>query len=995
MITQTFDLNMIPDSSPVVVHVNQYDAGTGRLIAKLYKGESVYTPAAGATAIIQGTKPDGRGFNYNASLSGNTVTADLTEQMTACAGDVRCQIVVTETSGRTGSFAFTLSVQKSALPSDTDMSASDYQIIEELIEDVQEAVGTATQSASDAEAWAVGERGGEPVPPTDPTYQNNAEYWAHYAEEHGSVPVMTGSILGIGSPDDLTTIATNGIITAKGVAISATVNPSGTEHGANWLKHGTTVLTPDSEQMYLVYIDNAPTLWTWDGTAYVQISGGGGPTGSTIMVTTTETTLFGEDVTLTDGTSTLTETFDNTGTAVFTGVTMTGTLTAESTDGSSTATGTVTITDPGTYTVQINFWIATINITTDSPDMYGQTITVKNSNNVTVATTTFSNQGTASVTVGSADIYTVSCLTESDNVTVSAQTTYTVNLHLWTATLSISTSDSSLYGEPIDIQRGETYVGRTTFSNAGTASYNVHDTGTYYVTCQGNTETVTVSAETTYNVVINAIPDGSTVTPTDDIQTWLACAGLSESYTTLSQVLSDRATLYALIKNNNATDYLVRSTTWASDLTADEYAMKYIGRWNYASNELLSNSTWRTAICNSTYFESVLNAKVPVMTSSTTPSGVASASTEYTSSYGAYKAFDRNSSTYWCTTQNSITNQYVEYEFPNPVSIAKVSILNNNEENINPKNCKIQYYDGTQYIDVKSFVNSGTPSAETSVCVDILESAKKWRVFIQDNYGNTAWIYIVELQFYGRTDVIENTIDIYSAASDTVYYMDNGSPVTVCTTDTSGHGTVAKANLPNGTYTLYSTVAKDPSNLSNAFSKSVTVSDNTTDIYLTPTTPDKMFYWYGNTFGGTFSDQGYSNNGQTLSGTVDYQTNAIVQDTRPDGTGPFVGTVNKKSIPAGLTKGHVIEKWLRTQGSGYNHNLVINGSKNHSGAANTVGTCVIDNTIGATQDSTNPRIYYAHGTFYNSHVTTAGEYYVYLRNWSGDSVITTYAAWFE
>lgn len=524
MIVQPIDLNMIPDSPPVILHCDQYDEGTGRISAHLYDGDQSYAPT-NATVMIQGTKPDGKGFQYAATISGNVVTADLTKQMTAVAGNVRTQIVVTESSGRTGSFAFTLSVQKSALPSDTDMSASDYQIIEELIEDVQEAVGTATQSASDAEAWAVGERGGEPVPPTDPTYENNAEYWAHYAEEHGSVPVMTGSILGIGSPDDLTTIATNGIITAKGVAISATVNPSGTEHGANWLKHGTTVLTPDSEQMYLVYIDNAPTLWTWDGLAYVQITGGGGPTGSTITVTTTETTLFGEDVALTDGTSTLTETFDNTGTAVFTGVTMTGTLTATSTDGSSTATGTVTVTDPGTYTVQINFWIATINITTDSPDLYGQTITVKNSNNVTVATTTFSNLGAASVTVGSADTYTVSCLTESDNVTVSAQTTYSVSLHLWTATLSISTSDSSLYGEPIDIQRGGTYVGRTTFSNAGTATYNVHDTGTYYVTCQGNTETVTVSAETTYNVTISSynvrlttsasVLEGETVTATN------------------------------------------------------------------------------------------------------------------------------------------------------------------------------------------------------------------------------------------------------------------------------------------------------------------------------------------------------------------------------------------------------------------------------------------------------------------------------------------------
>lgn len=41
----------------------------------------------------------------------------------------------------------------------------------------------ASGSASDAEAWAVGQRGGEDVPSTDPTYHNSAAYWA--AQAHG------------------------------------------------------------------------------------------------------------------------------------------------------------------------------------------------------------------------------------------------------------------------------------------------------------------------------------------------------------------------------------------------------------------------------------------------------------------------------------------------------------------------------------------------------------------------------------------------------------------------------------------------------------------------------------------------------------------------------------------------------------------------------------------------------------------------------------------
>lgn len=42
----------------------------------------------------------------------------------------------------------------------------------------------AGEHAEDSEAWAVGKRGGQEVPSTDPTYHNNAEHWAKYAQEH-------------------------------------------------------------------------------------------------------------------------------------------------------------------------------------------------------------------------------------------------------------------------------------------------------------------------------------------------------------------------------------------------------------------------------------------------------------------------------------------------------------------------------------------------------------------------------------------------------------------------------------------------------------------------------------------------------------------------------------------------------------------------------------------------------------------------------------------
>ena len=195
MITQEFDLNMIPDSAPVVVHVNQYDIGEGRLIISLYKDSSPYNPATGATVAIQGMKADKHGFDYAASLSGNVVTADVTKQMTAAAGIARCQVVVSEGNNETGTFVFFLDVQRSALPDDADMSASDYQLVQEMIDAAEAAEGDASESAqaaaasarsaatseSNSEAWAVGTRDGEPVSETDETYQNNSKYYANRA----------------------------------------------------------------------------------------------------------------------------------------------------------------------------------------------------------------------------------------------------------------------------------------------------------------------------------------------------------------------------------------------------------------------------------------------------------------------------------------------------------------------------------------------------------------------------------------------------------------------------------------------------------------------------------------------------------------------------------------------------------------------------------------------------------------------------------------------
>ena len=184
----------------------------------------------------------------------------------------------------------------------------------------------------------------------------------------------------------------------------------------------------------------------------------------------------------------------------------------------------------------------------------------------------------------------------------------------------------------------------------------------------GYTRNFTVDAVKIYN--LSFIPDGRTVTPTDDVQTLLHCAGIfDKGYTVLSQLIADTTSLYAVITDNNAIDYLVRSTTFANGITGDSTAMTYIGSDAYATDTLTSNLTWLTAIGNSAYIDNVLNVKIPTMTSNTAPSGVCSASSEYVSG-PAYFAFDGNDPACWSTNNagTSFSNIWVAYEFTSSVT---------------------------------------------------------------------------------------------------------------------------------------------------------------------------------------------------------------------------------------------------------------------------------------------------------------------------------------
>ena len=244
---------------------------------------------------------------------------------------------------------------------------------------------------------------------------------------------------------------------------------------------------------------------------------------------------------------------------------------------------------------------------------------------------------------------------------------------------------------------------------------SVDSSGTWTISDGTNTATVTVTAQTTYYLTLG-VPDGSTVTPTDDIQTLLNCANIwDKSYTTLTELLSDSTSLQAVISSNNAIDYLVRSTSFAK-----------------------------------------ANPLVPTMTSDNTPSGEVIFSQETDANYPAWKAFDNNNATGWQVSFAS--GDYIGYNFGSATKVKKVSITNNLDNSTVQaraiKGFKVQGYD-TEWHDIGTFENNNN-NLTNEFALNNDNAYSKYRVYVQTNWGN-AYLYVMEVQFYSEDGFTDNS----------------------------------------------------------------------------------------------------------------------------------------------------------------------------------------------------------------------------------------------
>ena len=157
MITQTYNLNMVPGGVPVHVYCSQRDDASRTVVFNMFNGSVPFAPE-NATARIDGTRPDGGAFSAAANLSGSAATWTIPLDATAVPGAVKAELVVVSGGAVLGSANFIIDVEAYAKDPDTPVTPEETSIWEQMYNQtsalVERAETAADSSASSASASA-------------------------------------------------------------------------------------------------------------------------------------------------------------------------------------------------------------------------------------------------------------------------------------------------------------------------------------------------------------------------------------------------------------------------------------------------------------------------------------------------------------------------------------------------------------------------------------------------------------------------------------------------------------------------------------------------------------------------------------------------------------------------------------------------------------------------------------------------------------------------
>lgn len=158
-VTKNITLDLLETGSPVIIKAKQNDRNTRYIAAHLYVGRLDYQVPSGTEIAFRYKKPDGTAGFYDAlpdnspaiTVSGNTVTVELVEQVLTVAGCVHCEInMYNAASEKLTTFTFEISVEESVLTGAEIISSDYYNLLTSEIAKALQAVTDATEQAENA-----------------------------------------------------------------------------------------------------------------------------------------------------------------------------------------------------------------------------------------------------------------------------------------------------------------------------------------------------------------------------------------------------------------------------------------------------------------------------------------------------------------------------------------------------------------------------------------------------------------------------------------------------------------------------------------------------------------------------------------------------------------------------------------------------------------------------------------------------------------------------
>ena len=608
--------------------------------------------------------------------------------------------------------------------------------------------------------------------------------------------------------------------------------------------------------------------------------------GSTITVFTNESSLYGRTVTLTIGQQTKTETFSNVGVVVFKGIVSTGTFTiTSSTSGGDTATATLDVPYFGNYTKQLTLFSATVTIT--FPYSSGATCTLSDG-----STTLSANTSPMAFDVPNSGTWVATCTldglaqTESFSITTDGQT----ESHTFTYGTINLTYDNEFRGLSLTCsQTGGSTITKTAPSGANSMSFYPDATGTWEIT-----GTYSGQSYSTGEITVSSLSTAVSA----NLQTYIVATvtlhgavGATISYVDVTGLQTK-----ALDENGECANVVVKC----------DPSNPYVSFVDTNKSKLPEDLT-------KSYFKRV------EITGALTDIYITPDNALYWYGY-------KSSNFETCNTANGwshVDNRTLDNPTYNANDIYLVSAANHV--------CYVGSKSSVSDVDsVSALFNDTLMNGGNGLCLDNLDSKQ---IGYGVDYATTTGMQIKTASLSGTKYLAfgSNNSDsragnlyglwtnttpsgsptYYSAAYDMLYIKDTSNniiPIAV----TDAEGKAYDALLPNGTYTIYSSVAKNPDSLSDAYSKTVTITNATSDVYVMP---DLAIYWHGN--------KDYTPLQTESSGTITGQT--LVAPTF---------NKNYASFTATSSQGNMINSKVATSQGSYLKSLV----KNTGGTSNGLGS---------------------------------------------------------